>query len=119
MIPITNDKDNSRDLWLPALAHPARRRVVEILSRGPRTAGELHRAFPIAATAMSRHLRVLRSAGLVTEEPGADDARVRVYSLSVEPIDALTTWLSELSSHWKSQLELFKRYAEQKDSETE
>jgi DNA-binding transcriptional ArsR family regulator len=113
------DKDKARDLWLPSLAHPARRRVVEMLSERPRTAGELHRAFPIAAPAMSRHLRVLRSAGLVTEEPKADDARVRMYSLRVEPIDDLTAWLSELSEHWKTQLESFKRYAEQKDGETD
>jgi DNA-binding transcriptional ArsR family regulator len=119
MVSIVSDKDKQRDQWLPALAHPARRRVVEMLSERARTAGELHGAFPIAAPAMSRHLRVLRSAGLIGNEPKEDDARVRIYSLRVEPIEDLTTWLSGLSSHWKSQLESFKRYAEQRDSEVD
>jgi DNA-binding transcriptional ArsR family regulator len=114
MISISLDKDKRRDLTLPALGHPARRRVVEMLSQGPRTAGELHGAFPIAAPAMSRHLRVLRSAGLIADQPKPDDARVRIYSLRVEAIEDLTTWLSDLSSHWRSQLDSFKRYAEQR-----
>ena len=71
-----------------------------------------------AACSGSRHLRVLRSTGLIADEPNPDDARVRIYSLQVEPIDDLTSWLSVLSSHWRTQLQSFTHYAEQQDSET-
>jgi DNA-binding transcriptional ArsR family regulator len=52
---------------LTRVADPTRRRIVELLGEKPRTAGELHRAFPIADPAVSRHLRVLREAGLIVE----------------------------------------------------
>ncbi len=56
---------------------------------------------------MSRHLRVLRTRGLVEEERVDDDARVRVYRLRREPFDALQVWLRELESFWSDQLESF------------
>ena len=95
------------DRTLAALADPTRRRVVELLRERPRRAGELAAAFDASAPAMSRHLRVLRTRGLVEEERVADDARVRVYRLRREPFDALQLWLRELESFWSDQLESF------------
>jgi DNA-binding transcriptional ArsR family regulator len=92
---------------LAALADPTRRRVVELLRERPRRAGELAAAFGASAPAMSRHLRVLRTRGLVREERVADDARVRVYRLRRQPFDALQLWLRELESFWSDQLESF------------
>lgn len=109
MISITNDRHKRVDALLLALAHPARRRVIDVLSRGPRTAGELYQAFPIAGPAMSRHLRVLRQAGLVSQEAKADDGRVRMYSLQPEGLAEVTGWISELTSFWETQLGAFKR----------
>ena len=57
---------------LSALADPTRRRVVELLRERPRRAGELAAAFDASAPAMSRHLRVLRTRGLVEEERDAE-----------------------------------------------
>jgi DNA-binding transcriptional ArsR family regulator len=108
MIIIESAKD-SRDATLSALADPTRRRVVELLAGKPMTAGELHAAFPIAAPAVSRHLRVLRDAGLITEVP-VSDRRVRLYTLSPEPLGALSAWVDELSRSWQSQLDSFKDY---------
>ena len=101
---------NDLDRWLPALADPTRRRIVEMLGQSPRTATQIHDAFPIAAPAVSRHLRVLREAGLIVERGVPDDRRVRMYALAPEPIDALSGWLEQLSQTWQDQLEAFKDY---------
>ena len=64
---------------LQALADPARLRVVEALSRSPQRAGDLAAAAGVPPPTMSKHLRVLLAAGIVTDERGARDARVRVF----------------------------------------
>jgi DNA-binding transcriptional ArsR family regulator len=98
------------DRWLPALADPTRRRILEILAQAPHTATQIHDAFPIAAPAVSRHLRVLRDAGLIVDQGVPDDRRVRLYALAPEPIDALSRWFEQLSQAWLDQLEAFKDY---------
>jgi DNA-binding transcriptional ArsR family regulator len=102
------------DETLAALADPTRRRVVDLLRERPRRAGELSAAFYLSAPAMSRHLRVLRTRGLVEEERAADDARARIYRLRPEPFDELQSWLAEVESFWTDQLDGFKRHAEAK-----
>ncbi len=109
-MPIDSDVANDIDQWLPALADPTRRRIVEMLGQSPRTATQIHQAFPIAAPAVSRHLRVLREAGLIIEQAVPDDRRVRLYALAPEPLDALSSWLEQLSQAWLGQLEAFKDY---------
>lgn len=98
------------DDWLPALADPTRRRIIDMLAQSPRTASEIHHVFPIAAPAVSRHLRVLREAGLIVEQQVAGDKRVRLYGLSPEPIGELSGWLEQLSQAWQAQLDSFKDY---------
>jgi DNA-binding transcriptional ArsR family regulator len=98
------------DEWLPALADPTRRRIIELLGEGPRTASEVHGAFPIAAPAVSRHLRVLREAGLIAERGVPGDKRVRLYELAPEPIGELSQWLEQLGQAWQGQLDSFKDY---------
>jgi len=98
------------DATLTALAEPTRRRVVEVLRDGPRPAGELARCADTSAPAMSRHLRVLRSVGLVEAEVAAADARLRVYRLRKEPFEALHAWLPRF---WDDQLASFKAHSEQ------
>ena len=100
------------DLTFAALADPTRRRVVDLLRRRPRRAGELAAAFEMSAPAMSRHLRVLRQTGLVEEEGLADDARVRVYRLRPERFAAIRDWLDEVEGYWGDQLAAFKAHAE-------
>ena len=108
MIDIVAAKD-SRDALLAALADPTRRRVVELLAAKPMTAGEIHAAFPIANPAVSRHLRVLRQAGVIGELP-VSDRRVRLYTLQPESLQPLSSWVEEVSRNWQSQLESFKEY---------
>ena len=61
---------------------------------------------------MSRHLRTLRTSGLVAEEHGGLDARVRVYRLTPEPIEELKAWLEETEQLWSRQLLSFKAHIE-------
>ena len=90
-----------------ALADPARRRAVELLVRRPRRAGELARALKVSPSAMSKHLRVLRDRGLVTEAHPAHDTRVRIYSLRSAPMADLRAWLDAAERGWSEQLTAF------------
>jgi len=100
------------DRTLAALADPTRRAVVDLLRRKPLRAGELAEAFDMSAPAMSRHLRVLRTTGLVAEDGIDDDARVRVYRLRPERFAALRAWVEEVEAFWGDQLASFKAHAE-------
>ena len=109
MITIATDKSH-RDELLSALADGTRAEIVQMLAARPHAASEIHRAFPIAAPAVSRHLRVLREAGLVEERHPPGDRRVRLYSLRPEPVRELAGWLDEMSRMWQSQLDSFKDF---------
>ena len=100
------------DQTLTALADPDRRRTINLLRERPRAAGELARELELPAPAMSRHLRVLRQSGLVEEAHPSFDARVRIYSLRLEPMAGLKAWLEETERLWADQLGAFKAYLE-------
>ncbi len=102
------------DRTLAALADPHRRRVVDLLSRGPRAAGDLARELNLSPPAMSRHLRTLRQSGLVEESHPDFDARVRIYALRREPMAHLMRWLEEAERLWSDQLLAFKAHLERK-----
>ncbi|MCA9728457.1 MAG: winged helix-turn-helix transcriptional regulator [Candidatus Eisenbacteria bacterium] len=97
-----------------ALADSHRRAVVALLRQEPRRSGDLAQALSMNHPTMSRHLRVLRKAGLVQEEIDEEDARVRVYSLRPEPFAELRSWLDEVESFWTDQLGSFKAHAERR-----
>ena len=97
---------------LQALADPARLRVVEALSRSPQRAGDLAAAAGVPAPTMSKHLRVLLAAGIVTDERGTRDARVRVFRLRRESVVAVRAWLDQVQAHWDEQLRAFKAHVE-------
>jgi len=77
---------------LRALADQSRRTMLETLSRGPVTVGELAALLPIARPGVSRHLRVLREAGLVEVR---QQAQRRVYSLRPQPLAEIDEWLGQ------------------------
>ena len=106
------------DATFAALADPTRRRVIELLRKKPQRAGDLAAAFDMVPPAMSRHLRILRTSGLVEEGGLAEDARVRVYRLRAEPFSELRTWLDEVESFWTDQLGAFKAHAESRGART-
>ena len=100
------------DRTLAALADPHRRQVIDLLRERPRRAGELAESLGLSPPAMSRHLRALRSSGLVEESHPAFDARVRIFTLRPEPISDLKRWLEETERLWSDQLSAFKAHLE-------
>lgn len=98
--------------WLHALSDPIRLEVVQALSAGPRRAGELAERFDRSPAAMSKHLRILLEAGIVTDRRDTADARVRHFELRVEPIRSLAAWLNSLQAEWDARLGAFKRHVE-------
>jgi DNA-binding transcriptional ArsR family regulator len=83
---------------LRALADESRRTVLETLASGPATAGDLAELLPIARPGVSRHLRVLREAGLVEVR---QEAQRRVYSLRPEPLAEIDEWLARYRALWE------------------
>ncbi|MEO3937205.1 metalloregulator ArsR/SmtB family transcription factor [Dermatophilaceae bacterium Soc4.6] len=89
------------DAVMQALADPSRRTVLGILRDHPATAGELADALPIARPGVSRHLRVLREAGLVEVR---QESQRRIYSLRPEPLVELDEWLEAYRVLWERRL---------------
>ncbi|GGN14323.1 DNA-binding transcriptional ArsR family regulator [Actinoplanes campanulatus] len=87
-----------------AIADPVRREILLMLRGEPMTAGQVADRFAISRPAVSRHLRVLREAGLVR---GTADGRRRVYELVTGPLDELAGWLETLRrpAGWQQHLD--------------
>ncbi len=96
-----------------ALADPTRREVFERLAAGGKSVGELAQGLPVSRPAVSQHLKVLKEAGLVTDE--AEGTR-RVYHIDPAGLGALRAWLDEF---WGLALEAFKAEAERQGEEGE
>ena len=90
------------DAVLHALSDESRRTVLETLRDHPATAGELASLLPIARPGVSRHLRVLREAGLVEVQ---QDAQWRIYSLRPGPLAEVDQWLGRYRSLWEGRLD--------------
>jgi DNA-binding transcriptional ArsR family regulator len=90
------------DAVLQALADQSRRTVLGILRDHPATAGELADALPIARPGVSRHLRVLREAGLVTVR---QEAQRRIYSLRPDALVEVDDWLGDYRALWQNRLD--------------
>jgi DNA-binding transcriptional ArsR family regulator len=87
---------------LRALADDSRRLMLEALTRGPATAGELAALLPIARPGVSRHLRVLRETGLVDVR---HEAQRRVYSIRPEPLAEVDAWLGQYRALWEQRFD--------------
>ena len=83
---------------IEALSDPTRRQIVVLLSGGPKRAGELAAEVGMSAPAMSRHLRVLLSALVITDERLDEDARARVFRLQPQSIKIVQDWLESVLS---------------------
>jgi DNA-binding transcriptional ArsR family regulator len=101
------------DRTLAALADPTRRAIVERLRSKPQRPSEVAEALSMSRPAMSRHLRVLRRAGLIAQEALEEDARARLIQLRTEPLSRLRAWVEDVEAMWNDQLQSFKAHAEQ------
>jgi DNA-binding transcriptional ArsR family regulator len=84
-----------------ALAEPNRRRILDLLRQGERPAGDLVEALAISQPGVSKHLRLLREAGLVSVRA---DGQRRLYSLESRGLSELAAWLAPYRSFWAGRL---------------
>jgi DNA-binding transcriptional ArsR family regulator len=84
------------------LAEPNRRRILDLLLERPRPVGELVERLGLSQPGTSKHLKVLREAGLVRIRP---DAQRRVYELRLEPLMEVDAWLRRYREMWMERLD--------------
>jgi DNA-binding transcriptional ArsR family regulator len=96
-----------------AIADPIRRGILDALKQGQMPAGELARRFPVSRPAVSRHLRILKDAGLVRE---SRQSQMRIYSLRPEPLAEMDNWLANYRLFWAARLHDLKRFVESQDT---
>jgi DNA-binding transcriptional ArsR family regulator len=98
------------DVVFRAIADPTRREILRLLRSSSRSVGDLASHFTQSRPAISKHLRLLRSAGLVvTREQGT----VRICELNARPLRAVNHWLRDYEAMWSESLHRFKRYVEE------
>ncbi|MBC6465728.1 ArsR/SmtB family transcription factor [Actinomadura alba] len=89
------------------LAEPNRRRILDLLLERPRPVGELVEQLGLTQPGTSKHLKVLREAGLVRIRP---DAQRRVYELRLEPLMEVDAWLRRYREMWAGRLDALERH---------
>ena len=95
---------------LPALADPTRFQIVDLLGQGERSAGEIERALNVSQPSASKHLRVLREAGLVRMRK---DRQRRLYAIDPAPLAELDAWLERYRHFWSDRLDALQRHLDQ------
>lgn len=98
---------------LAALADPIRREIVETLLVTPEDAGSIAARFDVSRPAVSRHLRVLREAGLVSVE---HDAQRRIYHIEPSPLQEVDDWIARYRDFWTEKLDALDSHLEENPS---
>lgn len=93
-----------------AVAEPGRRQILDLLRARERPVGELVSHLGISQPGVSKHLSVLRAAGLVTVRA---DGRRRLYSLRAAPLAELDEWLAPYRAFWSDRLDALERHLEE------
>jgi DNA-binding transcriptional ArsR family regulator len=96
-------------LTFEVIAEPNRRRILDLLMEEERPVGDLVEAMHVSQPAVSKHLKVLRDAGLVEART---DAQRRVYRVRTEPLRAVDEWLRPYRQQWASTLNALERHLE-------
>ena len=99
------------DRVFTALADPTRRTLFEKVAEQPQTVGALASQLPVSRPAVSQHLKVLKDAGLVTDEARGTS---RIYRIDPQGLGPVRRWLDE---QWERSLAEFKRLAEKEDDQ--
>lgn len=94
-----------------ALAHPLRRELVERLSRGPATVGEVTRGFPVSKPTISRHLRLLEEAGVVSR---VIDGRNHRLALRSEALADAERWIEAQRTRWERYFDVVADFLEER-----
>jgi DNA-binding transcriptional ArsR family regulator len=93
------------------LAEPARRQILDLLREEPRLVGDLVSRLGLSQPGTSKHLRVLREAGLVTVRP---EAQRRWYELRPEPLAEVDRWLAPYRRMWEERLDALERHLDER-----
>jgi DNA-binding transcriptional ArsR family regulator len=96
-----------------ALAEPTRRRILDLLMRRERPVGDLVALLDISQPGVSKHLRVLRDAGLVEVRT---EAQRRIYRVRPEPLAEIDAWLAPYRRLWASQLDALERHLDETEA---
>lgn len=104
------------DVIFAALAHPIRRAILERLSGGDATVGELAEPHRVSLPAISRHLRVLEDAGLIEVEP---EGRVRRCQIDAAPLSAAFGWLTRYRVLWEDRFDRLAEHLERRPKNSE
>ena len=104
------------DAIFRAIADPTRREILSLLRSSPQTVGELASNFRTSRPAISKHLRLLRSAGLVaTQKAGA----AHRCHLNAKPLQAISAWVRNYEAFWGDSLRGLKNYIEMGEPQKE
>lgn len=98
-------------LTLEALADPSRRAILDLLRDGERPVGELVDHLRLSQPAVSKHLRVLKEAGMVESRP---EAQRRLYRIRPEPLEELDDWLAGYRRLWEKRLDLLEDHLDRR-----
>ena len=94
------------------LAEPSRRRILDVLREGERAVGELVQRVRLSQPAVSKHLRVLKDAGLVEVRP---DGQRRWYRLRAAPLADIDEWLEPYRQFWSDHLDALEAHLERSE----
>jgi DNA-binding transcriptional ArsR family regulator len=96
---------------LGAISHPSRRAILDRLVRGPARVTEIAAPFDMSLNAVSKHLKVLEAAGLVSREVVG---REHVIELRAEPLRAVSAWVHEYERLWTEHLDRVEKHFNEK-----
>lgn len=99
-----------------ALGDPTRRAILDLLRDAPLPAGDIAARFPVSRPAVAKHVRILKSAGLVREHV---DGRRRIYSLDAAPLAGVDRWLQPYRAFWAARLVSLKQFVEAQERKNE
>jgi DNA-binding transcriptional ArsR family regulator len=103
-------KHKQRDAVFRAISDPTRREILGLLRGRQRTVGELAGNFRTSRPAISKHIRLLRSVGLVVTK---NQGTARICQLNAAPLRAVDNWLRDYQEFWGESLRSLKRYVEE------
>jgi DNA-binding transcriptional ArsR family regulator len=118
-LPVPNRVESEESGYIPrmattfeVLAEPRRREILDLLRAGERPVGELVDALSLSQPAVSKHLKVLRDAGLVEVR---HDAQRRWYRLRPGPLAEVDAWLAPYRDLWRDRLDALEAHLDQMD----
>jgi len=111
---MVTDKHRREDAVFRAIADPTRRKILGLLRNDRLTVGEIAANFRTSRPAISKHLRLLRSAGLVVSHK---DGTASICGLNAKPLRTVNDWLQDYREFWGESLRNLKRYIEETENQ--